>query len=110
MTPNLLPNGGGSNILNITGVPSTITKYSKESFSVTANTATTTLAFKGYNGPAWYYLDSVSLVNTTQLSNSGSGQASAVPGPAALYLLGLGLLGLVMLGANRKRFWFTQDL
>jgi hypothetical protein len=57
--------------------------YTQFTFTVTASSASTVLAFSGRENPAWYDLDNVSVVEA----------ASAVPEPSTLALLALGGTG-----------------
>lgn len=66
--------------------------YTLESFTATATSSSTTLAFFGRENPSWYDLDNVSVVT------------SAVPEPGVwtMLLVGFGLLGAAMRSSARK--------
>jgi hypothetical protein len=68
--------------------------WTNYTFTVTATGPTTTLQFAGYEVPAWFGLDDVSV---------NPAGANPVPEPASLALLGLGGLGLFGYGWRRRQ-------
>lgn len=77
----------GNLILNLTNFSQNYTLYT---FTETASTSSTTIAFAGYNAPSWNGVDDVSVT------------ASTVPEPASLVLLGLGSAAMVVLRRRRS--------
>jgi hypothetical protein len=77
----------GTEVMSLFNVAQSYTFYS---FSETATSATTTIAFEGYNTPSWSGLDDVSVQG-----------ASAIPEPASFALIAPALLGLAAL---RRKF------
>jgi hypothetical protein len=78
----------GNPVLNLTNFDQNYTFYS---FDEVASSANTTIAFAGFNGPSWNYVDDVSV----------QGAGGTIPEPATLALIAPALLGLVAL---RRRF------
>ena len=76
----------GSLVLNLVNFGQSYTLYS---FTETATSSSTSIAFAGYNPPAWNGLDDVSVDAST-----------ATPEPATMILLGV---GGVVFGALRRR-------
>lgn len=82
----------GTDVLSL--VDASAFGYTEYSYTVTATSSSTTLAFSGGEVPSWYDLDNVSV----------TGQAgSAVPEPSSLLLLGSGLAGLAGLARRKLR-------
>jgi hypothetical protein len=83
-TPVFTDNGGGSPALG----------WTQESFSVTG-TGSDTITFTSVNGPNWYYLDDVSVVETAG--------PSSTPEPASMFLMALGIAGLAVFAGFRRK-------
>jgi hypothetical protein len=76
----------GQSLLNLSGTTSSF-PWTEYSFNVVASGSSTTISFAGYETPAWYALDGVSV--------------ASVPDPQSVLLLIPGLFGLTVI---RRRF------